>query len=323
MPPSRPLAGLDLNLLVALEALGEERQVARAAARLGVTPSALSHTLRRLRDVTGDPLFVRGRDGLKPTPRALAMLEPTRIALRHARLAFSSADTFDPAQTTRTFTVTGSDLFNSVVLPSLGPDLAERHMTLRVVPPPHSVSDALESGALDLVVRATTRGIEDPSVPSWLVQRGLFQDHFRCFVRRGHPALRDGHLPLADWLAARHILVAPQGSATGILDRFLPEGTTRDIALLVPWFLGVPEILRTSDLVVAAPSWLRGLPGADALVDVPLPFDVPSHTLALVWHESRTQDPGHAWLRDQLAEHAEARMRSFRTTSGASSPAAP
>lgn len=303
------LHGVDLNLLVALDALTRERHVTRAAERAGVTQSAMSHTLRRLRALFDDPLLVRGRGGMVLTPRAEALVVPLRSGLVSLARTVAEPRPFAPADTTRTFRVVSPDLFDSLVLPALlrhfereapGVDLA-------VIPTPPKLADALETGDVDLavypVLLASTPFPLSTQVDGELQRRTLFKDTFRCFLRDDHPGLREGELTLDDYVKRRHVLVSPGGEGPGIVDRYLSnQGLSRRVALRVPHFASALEVVAESDLILTGPASLANALGAAGVTSCPSPVEVPPHAITMMWHPRFTADPAHRWLRDVLVD---------------------
>lgn len=291
---SDPLARLDLHHLRALDALLDTRSVTRAAARLGVTQSALSHTLRGLRAVIGDPLLVRGPGGLVPTPRAEAMAGPLRQAMAALAAVLSAGPGWEPATAQRTFSLTMADALSMTVMRGL----------LTVV--------RAEAPGVDLVVRAAgdglaslTRGDIDlafvvgvPDLPGVHV-RALFEEDFVCLVRQGHPEVGET-LDLDTWTRLGHALVSPLGGSGSVVDTALAAlGRHRRVVLRVPYFLAAPLLIASSDLVLTLPRRVAML-----LVELaPLrllepPIALPHFTQRMVWPTRLQDDPGHRWLRD-------------------------
>ena len=295
------LGAINLNLVTALDALLAEGTVTRAAARTGVTQSAMSHSLQKLRDMLGDPLFVRGPAGLVPTARAAALREPVRRGLVELSRALASTD-FDPRDATRTFTVSSGDFFSALLLPPLL-DILFREapgVDLNVRP-----SDAqrdlhlLEAGELDGAIlvpvaeRTTLRRVR------------LFTETFACLVREDHPDVGDT-LSLETFARLSHALISPRGSGPSFVDDALAAlGLSRRIALRIPFFLAAPMIIARSDLILTAPrrvalQFAKTLPLR--VMEPPLPLA--SFGVHLVWHERDDADPAHAWLRKTICRAA-------------------
>jgi len=306
------LHGFDLNLLVALDALARERSVTKAAEKAGVTQSAMSHTLRRLRELFDDPLLVRGRGGMVLTPRAEALAVPLRSGLVTLARTLVEPEPFDPANARRTFRIVSPDLFDALVLPALlrriGRDASS--INFAVVPAPKRIADSLETGDIDLAIHPV---LLDPTpfdlgvqVDPELQRRTLFQDSFRCFVRSGHPLLARRRLTLNAYARLNHILVSPGGEGPGVVDRVMQhEGQERRIALRVPHFATALEVLAQSDLVLTAPSSLANCSAAAGLASRPVPLKIPNHAITMLWHPRFAEDPAHRWLRGLLLQVTE------------------
>jgi DNA-binding transcriptional LysR family regulator len=294
------LAAIDLNLLVALDALLSERHVTRAATRLGITQSAASHALARLRSVLGDPLLVRGPNGgLVPTLRAEALADGLRAALDALAEVVRSPAAFDPATARRSFRIGAGDYEGLVVLPRL----AER---VRQVAPGvdiwvHAFSDfgdqRLADGSLDVVLGPPRGAVRRAG----FFEKRLFSETFTCVVRRGHPLSRK-RLTLPRYCAASHLLVSPGGTPGSFVDdALLAVGMSRRIALAVPHFLVVPHVIAATDLIATLASRVAGLFAPYfGLVRLAPPLLVPALAIALAWHERQHDDPAHRWIREQI-----------------------
>jgi DNA-binding transcriptional LysR family regulator len=301
---------IDLNLLVALDALARERSVTKAAERTGVTQSAMSHTLRRLRELFDDPLLVRGRGGMVLTPRAEALAVPLRGALVSLARTLAEPAAFEPEHASLTFRIVSPDLFDTLFLPALLKRLGRVAplVDLAVVPTPTRLSDGLETGDIDLAIFPV---LLDPQpfdlgtqVHAELQSRTLFRDSFRCFVRRGHPATTGRRrLTLKTFTGLNHVLVSPGGEGPGLVDRILDaQGLQRRIALRVPHFATALEVLAQSDLVLTAPASLSRCSTASTLASRPAPLEIPEHAITMIWHPRFSEDPAHRWLRERMID---------------------
>lgn len=291
-----PLEGFDLNLLTTLDVLLEERSVSRAAARMGITQSAMSRSLGRLRDALGDPLLVPAGRGLQPTPRAIAIAGPLREVLADVRTRVLAPMVFSPETATRRFSVSSTDYTDVVLMPRIYAALA-RHapgVGVDLVGPAAAFGRGLEEAQVDLVV-----GIAAGASGS-LRARALFRDGWACLVPATHPR----PLTLETWLATPHVVVSTTRSAGGPVDMALArDGLTRRIGARVHTFGLVPAI-------VAATGWIATLPrrvaarGGPGLRVEPPPLDLPEIALSMLWHERAHHDPGHAWFRDVVVRAA-------------------
>ena len=311
---------IDLNLLVALDALARERSVTKAAERTGVTQSAMSHTLRRLRALFDDPLLVRGRGGMVLTPRAEALAVPLRSGLVSLARTLAEPTAFEPEHASRTFRIVSPDLFDALVLPALLKRLGYEapSVNLAVVPTPKRLSDSLETGDIDLAIYPV---LLDPQpfdlgtqVDAELQSRTLFRDSFRCFVRNDHPAIAGRRkLTLKTFIGLNHVLVSPGGEGPGLVDRILQaRGLKRRIALRVPHFATALEVIAQSDLVLTAPSSLSRCSTASTLASRPAPLDIPEHAITMIWHPRFTEDLAHRWLRERMIDVTAPSERKFK-----------
>lgn len=298
---SMNVASVNLNLLVALEALLDERSVTKAAKRVGVTQPAMSNTLAQLRSVFDDPLFRRTSSGLEPTPRALEVAEPVRSGLRSLRAALSRPR-FDPKSATRTFVIAASDYVELVLWPPLLSALAKEApgVTLEVRPwGRHEIPELLARGEADVMI-----GYFD-QIPARHASARLFTEEYVCIVRKKHPLVA-GTLPLAKYLKLGHVLVSQVGGGVGSVDRALAlQGKSRRVVARVSHFLMVPTLVARTDLVAALSRRV-----AEAFAD-PLklqvlkpPIELPRATVGHAWHEQMENDPGHRWLRELIARVA-------------------
>ncbi|MCP3169198.1 LysR family transcriptional regulator [Myxococcus qinghaiensis] len=308
--PSQPsstgldLSGINLNLVVALDALLTEGNVTRAATRVGITQSAMSHALRQLREQLGDALLIRGRGGMIRTPRAEQLAAPLHRGLLEVQRALRNESVFDARTSARRFTIASGDYFAAAFLPALLElfDNEAPRVDLTIRPLVISQVEAqLESGEVDLVIAA----YPDPS-PA-LRQVKLFTEDFVCVVRRDNPQVKR-ELDLETYLSLPHVLVSPRGEGAGTVDMALERvGRSRRIGLRLPYFLTAVLSLVRSNHVLTAPRRL-----AELFVDhlplrllpppVPLrPFDV-----LQVWHERFDDESAHRWLRGVVARVAAA-----------------
>ena len=294
------LRRIDLNLLVALEALLAERSVTRAARRLGLTQPAVSGMLGRLRALFDDPLFVRSRRGIVPTPRAEALAEPLARWIAEAQALVSPHD-FDAATSERSFAISVNDYMQAALLLPFLRTLRRRAPRTRLALGPPEAADltgALQRGRLDLAV--TIPEFAPPQLPS----RALYEDRYVAIVRSGHP-LRARRPSLDAFCGLDHVLVSPSGGgARGPTDDALAAlGRRRRIALTVSSFLLVPELVQASDLVAVVPERLLRGRRASLRVFAP-PVELAPIRVIAVWHGRSHRDPAHVWLRGMLADVA-------------------
>jgi DNA-binding transcriptional LysR family regulator len=299
------LTSIDLNLLVVLEALIETRSVTATADRVGLTQSATSHALARLRSALGDPLFVRSRAGLVPTERTLALAGPLRDALDRVRSAVAPPAAFDPSTAKRRFVLRTVDYSELVLVPELVARFA------RSAPRIDVWISASEADPFDELARGDSDAFIGPVFPQYqrpdIRERRLFDEHFVSLVRADHPKAHD-RWSLAEFAALDHALVAPRGRPGGSVDTLLEQhGLSRRIAVASPHFLVAPFIVAATDLVLTIPERVaRRFAALLPLRIVEPPAAVPGFTMALMWHERRHHDAAHAWMRGEIADVAKA-----------------
>ena len=292
---------IDLNLLVVLDALLDERNVTRAAARLGYTQPTISGMLARLRDLFGDPLFVRAQRGMLPTPRAQALAVPLKQLLADSRRLVVREE-FDPAQAEATFTIASNDYMQRTLLVPFVKVLRSeaKRIRLAIVPPIiEGVGDALARGQIDLAVTIPEFAMSD------LPSRLLYRERYVVAVRPQHPLARRVAMTVKGFCEYDHVLVSPTGgSFEGPTDQALARlRLRRKVRYSVPSFLLVPEILQTDDLVALVPSRLLRKNDKRLIVLKP-PVEVPGFDVIAVWHPRVDKDVAHRWLRSRLAEAA-------------------
>jgi len=293
------LAGIDLNLLTALDALLAAQSVTRAARELGRTQPAVSHALRRLRELLGDELLVRTPGGMQPTPRALELRPVVRAAIEAAAAVLQEAPAFDPARAERTFAVAMADQTSFLLLPPLIARISKEAPGVRIDQRPATV-DTLGDD-IDLAIGVFR------DQPAAARQEPLFREEFVGVIRRGSAAAR-GPFDLKRYLALPHLLVAPRGLPGSPLDDALARaGQRRRVVLTVPHFLVAPHVIATTDLVWTAPSGLARAFGHLPLAVRELPFRAEGFTIAARWHARLERDPGVRWLRGVIREVAPVR----------------
>lgn len=289
----KPMTRPDLNLLVTLNVVLAEGNVARAARRLRLSPSAMSRALARLRKTTGDPLLVRAGRGLVPTPRALELRDRVAELVDEAESVLRPAGSFDLRQLVRTFSLRASDGF----VENFGPALITRAaadapgVRLRFLQKTDKDSAPLREGGVDLET-----GVIDETTGPEVRTRALFRDGFVGAVRTKHPLTR-GAVTIARYAAARHVLVSRRGLATGPVDQALAAmGLGREIASIVGGFSAALAIAGATDLVATVPA--RHTANLRAgMYTFPLPIVVPEVTVSMLWHPRMEADPAHRWFR--------------------------
>ncbi len=295
------LSRLDLNLLVAFDALLAEGSVTRAAERVGVTQPSMSHALARLRRLLKDELFVRAPDGVRPTPRALALAGPVRGALSAIQGALQEGG-FDPARAERGFVLGMPDTIEITLLPRLMAHFAAEAPKIRVrvrAVDRFDVPEQLDRDRLHLGVGRFTEGEVRHK------RRRLFGANYLCLYDPARLPLAPP-LALEDYLAVPHVLGSPRGDARGVVDDALAlMGLRRTVAVATPHFAAVPFILKGARLLATVPQRpARLFAERFGLATSPVPLRLPDFDVSMLWHASYDHDPAHRWLRGTVARLA-------------------
>jgi len=293
----RALSAIDLNLLVVLRALLSERHVTRAAARVGLSQSATSHALSRLRALYADPLLVRSGRALVLTPRAARLLPALERGLGELGRAVAGEPEFEPRTARRTFTLGMGDYLQALLMAPLLQKLASSApaVDLSVVVFPN-LPELIESGAIDLALTVSAQ------MAPGLSSAPLFDDEFVCMVRRDHPQIKKT-LRLDRYLEQRHVVVAPTGTPGTLVDTALARrGLERRIALRVTNFLIAPVVVSQTDFVNTMPVRLaRQLSRTYPLRLIAPPLELPRFEYHMFWHPRLDHDPAQRWLRQFVA----------------------
>ncbi len=288
----------DLNLLVALDALLDENNVARAARRLRLSPSAMSRTLARLRDATGDPLLVRAGRGLVPTPRALELRGRVGQLVGEAQALLRPQEQLDLARLVRTFTLRSSEGFVDNFGPALVARVAAEAPTvqLRFLSKTDKDSTPLREGRVDLET-----GVVDATTSPEIRAQGLFRDRIVGVVRLKHPLSR-GRITMRRFAAGKHVLVSRlRLDGDEIDDALHPFALQRHIETIVGGFSAALALARASDLIASVPERHTGNLRA-GMFTFALPVALPEITVSLLWHPRLDADPAHRWLRACVRE---------------------
>ncbi len=288
----------DFNLLLTLDAVLTEGSVAGAARRLGLSASAMSRALARLRETTGDPLLVRAGRGLVPTPRALELREPVHRLVEEAQAALRPALALDLSKLVRTFTLRTREgfveNFGAALIARVGKEAPG--VRLHFMPKTDRETTLLREGAVDLET-----GIVGTEAGPEVRMRVLFRDRFVGVVRAGHPLAR-GKMTLARYLAAGHVQVARQGGRQAPVDVALQAaGAERSIAATTGSFAAALALARASELVATVPERQTGIL-RDGMHSFALPVETPQLTVSMLWHPRMDADPAQRWLRGVVLE---------------------
>lgn len=300
------LASVDLNLLVALDALLTERSVTRAATHVGVGQSAMSGSLARLRKLLGDDLLTRVPEGMVLTPRASKLIEPVRSALRQFQTIVLREDAFDPTTAERVFTIAvpgsvemllGPRLLSTLQREAPGIRLSFRSLEYG------TLLKELDADQIDLAVGLITKGHFQHKI------RPLYRFDYCCLF---NPDLLGVSPPLSldDFLRFPHVMTSMTGTGTGVVDDALAKiGRSRRLAATTPRFMTVPFMVQTSPVIATMVSAIaQSFADQLGLAISPVPVEIDDFPISMLWHASYDQEPAHRWLREVLVrigrEHA-------------------
>ena len=302
------ISRVDLNLLVYLDVLLRECNVTRAAEELGISQPAMSNSLRRLRDLFGDPILVRTSDGMTPTDRALELQPMVRKVLSAAEQAILPKTEFNPMESSRIFRIMASDYTESTLLPVLLRELRKQAPNIRLdIMTPSDVSfHDVERGKVDMVINRFD------SLPQSFHQVHLWDDSFSCVMSSNNPVKDNWNLQ--SYLSSKHIWVSKTGMGVGVgmtpddvqrlgwVDEALSkQGVKRDISLFTRHYQVALLLAEQDDLIVTIPSMsARSIAGSDRVVILEPPFEIERMRLKMVWSPLLQHDPGHRWLRQLI-----------------------
>jgi DNA-binding transcriptional LysR family regulator len=319
---SRPSDPFDTYLLRVFSCLMSERSVSRAAARLNQSQPAISAALRKLREILGDPLFIKDKQRMVPTERALQLEASVRIVLAEIDGLLAPAADFDPANTRQTFRVGTPDYLAPPLMASMVGYLRSAapraRLVLQPLAPGYDYEAALAAGELDVVIGNW------PQPPAHLRMAILLEDDVVCLVAREHPAAF-GRMTVADYLGGAHVVPAMYSvTQRGVVESHLAAlRVAREPTVTVPWFGMAPALLPGTDLIFTtsrhfAEHFARTLP----LAVVDSPIDFPTMRFYQLWHSRTQHSQGHAWLRSLLSAVARTADASLQLQAGAAAPRA-
>ncbi|MCY9849336.1 LysR family transcriptional regulator [Pectobacterium jejuense] len=295
--------GIDLNLLVAFDALMSERNVTRAAIQVGVSQPAMSSALSRLRKRFGDPLFLRSADGLLPTARARELSVPITQALRQIESTLVQRTIFEPGNTSLNVNLGLSDYPTFVLLPTLIQVLAKHapgvSLNVHAFNDRDHAVDLLDAGVIDVAM-----GVPPTHADGRILTRPLFRDEFVTIITRNHPAAERG-MTMEEYLALPHILASPEGELYGVVDKALAQqGKKRKLALTLPQMFIVPTIVAQTLMTATVLKQVAlHSPVGSQLTLFPPPISLPDVVFSLIWHRRNDSHPAQTWLREFIAEH--------------------
>lgn len=299
------MSGPDLNLLFTLDALLQQGSVAGAGRKLGLSPSAMSRALARLRTVTGDPLLVRAGRGLVATPRAEAMRSEVHRLVEDARAVLRPSDSVDLYRLERTFVLRTSDGFAETFGPALIQRVAEEapRVRIRFIRKLDKDSAGLREGDIDLET-----GVVESMIGPEVRAQSLFSDRYVGVVRADHP-MTLGEITAERYAEGRHVLVTRQGLDLGAIDDTLETlGLARTIVTTVDGFAAALALARGSDLISTVPE-KHTLGLRDGMATFALPIETEPFTISLLWHPRMEGDAAHRWLRHLVRQACDAALR--------------
>jgi DNA-binding transcriptional LysR family regulator len=326
LPVAATLASIDMKLLRVLDVLMQERKVAPAAARLGLSQPAVSNALARLRVALGDELLTRSPQGMQPTAYALALHATLAPSLAAIDTSLKNKNAFNPLTAQWSVRLAMTDIGEIVFLPPLLAHLrkaAPGALVTTVQSAPAGLNAAMAEGTIDLALGWL------PDVPQGFYQRRLFKQRYVCLMRSCHPlAKAKAKLSVEQFLNAEHVAIDAQGTGHAKADARLQALSSkpkrlakaaagagndtavanaatalqRTVAVRVPSFLSVPYLLATSDLIATVPERLAQQACKPfGLVALKHPVAVPEFEVKMFWHRRVHQDAANQWLREWLA----------------------
>jgi len=296
------LRSVDLNLLVALNALLTDLHVTRAAERVGLSQPAMSNALSRLRHIFKDELLVRTANGMQATPRAIELAEPVKRLLRQLERLLDSESSFEAATSTRSFSVRLSDLLSRLLLPAVSKTLQEKapfaHIDVVHYSPTQTV-EALEKDEIDLAI---SMGLAHSNSIKSVV---LMKDRMVCVMREGHPAAQRP-FTMETFLQSSHLKVSMSPTDLRFVDDVLArQGVTRQVAVNIPHWLLVPHVLRDSNLLSVMPRRLAFAMVTEDLAIRDLPFASEPFEWSMYWHRRHDASQELNWLRSVFSDAAQ------------------
>jgi DNA-binding transcriptional LysR family regulator len=294
------LKDIDLNLLVLFNQLLVERRVSKVADNLGLTQPAVSNALARLRKLLGDELFLRTPSGMEPTPFAEQLAESVTYALGMIHSALNQRSSFDPARSTRSFTIGMTDIGEIYFLPTLMERLRQQAPGVSLSTVRNAavnLKDEMEAGKVDLAVGLL------PQLKGGFFQRRLFRQRYVCLFRQGH-RLDKKKISLAEFSAVEHLVVVSPGTGHGKVDEMLERsGIARHVRLTVPHYVAIGHILQATDLVATVPERLaQRMTDPFGLTYVTHPAKLPEMAINVFWHAKFHRAPDNQWLRTLVFE---------------------
>jgi DNA-binding transcriptional LysR family regulator len=296
-----PIDHVDLNLLRVFNAIVEERNLTRAGQRLALSQPAISYSLGRLRTLFDDPLFIRTREGMQPTPMALELAVIVARALETVREALRHAERFAPETSTRTFRLSLSDAGELAYLPPICEALHRLapRVTLRIEPlPVNEIEQALRASRLDFAIGNL------PELTARTRHRLLFDETYVCMTRKRTGLPRGTQIDLERFRAGSHVQISSvEHSHHSLEDAFRSRGVDRHVGLELPHFVALPSVLGVTDFFATLPRRLAQVFNRDGRFRIyALPVELPVAAVTMHWHDNFDNDPGNLWLRELMTD---------------------
>lgn len=293
----------DLNLLPVLLVMMEERNVTRAAERLGITQPALSNALNRLRETLNDPLFIRERYGMRPTPKAEQLAQVVGAALSSIDKVILGQQDFDPLNATRLFTLAPNSYVEFIMMPAIVARLRSCAPGIRLRLTPFG-NDVTETGVISGNTDMVLGRIVEP--PDNLVVQHLMNEGLACVIRADHPLVGE-NLSAEQYEQLKHVNVLPPGRMrAGLYQALEQRGLRRQVAVSVTHFLAVPEMIAVTDYCATLPRLIcQHLSRDQRLRIVPAPVDLGTFPVEMGWHARYRDDPAHRWFRTLITDTAQ------------------
>ena len=293
----------DLNLLIVFEAMLETRSVSKASDRLGMSQPSMSHVLGKMRKSFDDPMFIRVKNEMQPTPRALAIALPVKQVLELARSEIFQRHAFQPAVSAQIFTLCMTDVAETSYLPHIinAVRLQAPNTRLRTVSPiAEKLEEGLESGGVDLAIGY----FPDLRNAGVFQQRLVRSSGFVCIAAQANPHIGPEGMTLASFARAPHVAVRTEGRSQEVIEQAMKNlGITRQVFLTVPHFLGLMSIIPQTDLIAMIPLDLApAFEGQEGIHIHPLPFQTPQVEVIQIWHKRYHKDSANQWLRGVVRE---------------------
>jgi DNA-binding transcriptional LysR family regulator len=292
---------IDLNLLLVLDAMMKEQSVTAVSRKLSISQPTVSFSLKKLREILGDELFVRTGSGMQPTPRAVALAGPVGQVIRIVQDEILNPPEFDPSVSDRRFVINATDIGEMVFMPPLLGALREfapKASIEAVCLDPHDLAQALSDGMVDLAI-----GYMPELTGSNLYTQLLFEHPFVCLASDTHPLVKNG-INLEQYAGAKHISLVGEGHSQQKFEKMIEEaGIKRRIVLRSQNFMNIPFIVRDSELLATVPkviafafAHMRGLAAFCP------PFELPALPIRQYWHQRMHKDPAQVWLRQTVSK---------------------